>query len=266
MGVAGAALLGAARAGLWVAWRTRLYEMPVALYFLTWLPNLMLQTWFYTLVALFAGGAELARFALVGSLVRLAALPTCVQTTSHLVADREEGYLAYLVTTPVNLAGLVLGRSVLYAAEAVVTVLVASAVVLPAAGMMPGAAGWLRFCGALAATCLSLSGLGLLVGRVVFRTRYDMVVTSLVVQALAIFCGVVVPVSAFPQWVAKAASLVPLTNGLAAARILLGGGTRGAAGLVAAELGVGLAYWLAGYAVLLAAVRAGRARGSLERF
>lgn len=260
------AMSEAIKAGAWSAYRTRLYEMPVHLYFLTWLPNLILQAVFFALIALFAGGAQMAQFALVGSLVRLAALPTCVQTTSHLVADREEGYLSYMVTTPVNMAALLLGRSLYFAAEATLTVLIASAILLPLSGTVPTLTGYLMFCGALVVTCISLTGLGLLVGSIVFRTRYDMVVTSLVAQSLAIFCGVVFPLTMFPEWAIRLVSFLPLTNGLLAARSFLGADTPGGAGMVAAELAVGVVYWIFGFVILTASVRFGRAKGNLERF
>jgi len=261
-----AATSEAIKAGIWSAFKIRLYEMPVHLYFLTWLPNLILQTLFYTLIALFAGGPTMAQFALVGNIVRLAALPTCIQTTYHLVADREEGYLTYLVTTPVNLAALLLGRSIFFSMEAILTVFIAAAILLPLAGILPTVAGFMLFSVVLAVICNSLSGLGLLVGSIVFRTRYDMVITSLVPQFLTIFCGVMIPLSMFPKWVARAVSFVPLTNGLAAVRNLLTGDLAGNSGLIAAELAVGTAYWILGFFILYCSVQYGRVRGSLERF
>lgn len=142
-------------AGFRNAFKTRLYEMPAHLYLLTWVPNLVLQTLFFTYLSLFAGGAPSRQWAILGSVMRLAALPTCIQTTYHLVADREEGNLSYLSTTPASLGLLWLGRSLYFSVEAVVTVLLISLLVFPFAGMGGCLETWFLYVVPVAASCFS---------------------------------------------------------------------------------------------------------------
>lgn len=252
-------------AGFRNAFKTRLYEMPAHLYLLTWVPNLVLQTLFFTYLSLFAGGAPSRQWAILGSVMRLAALPTCIQTTYHLVADREEGNLSYLSTTPASLGLLWLGRSLYFSVEAVVTVLLISLLVFPFAGMGGCLETWFLYVVPVAASCFSLSGLGLLVGSLVFRTTYDMAVTSLVTQALLIMSGVLIPTESLPLALNRASRFVPLANGLRAAHALAGAG-KVVWPLILAEVAVGTAYWCAGIAVLKSSIRAGRRKGSLEAF
>jgi ABC-2 type transport system permease protein len=240
--------------------------MPVQLYFFTWIPNLILQTAFFAGLSSFASGAASTSHVLVGVVIRLAALPTCLQTTYHLVADREEGNLSYITTTPARFGLLWLGRSLYFAVEGILTVLLLSVLVLPRAMLAHSLLHFLGYVLIVSVICLSLAGLGLFVGSLVYRTTYDMVVTMLATQALLLVSGVLAPAENLPSWIARLSLYTPLTHGLRAARMVIQGVVKGWVPELVAEGGIGAIYWSVGLVSLVTSIRAGRKKGSLEAF
>ena len=100
-------------------------------------------------------------------------------------------------------------------------------------------------------TSFSCTGIGLVAASVGLRVRENAVLSNFVFAILLIFCGVNVPLDALPEWMSSVAQGLPLTRGIEAARQLFAGDTLGdVAGLLAGELAVGAAYFLAGMALL----------------
>ena len=82
---------------------------------------------------------------------------------------------------------------------------------------------------------------------------------------LLIFSGANVNLDTLPPWMAAISEGVPLTHGIEAARRLADGRSLGdVSGLVAAELAVGAAYAVAGYALLRFMERQARTHATLE--
>jgi ABC-2 type transport system permease protein len=251
--------------GFIVAFHSRQVDMPLRLFFTSGLFRIALQVLFFSLVGLYAGGVELMRYVLIGNVVWVAAFPAIVLVTSFLVAEREEGTLSYLVTTPSGLVSVILGQSFYYACEALVGVIMIAVMAFPFMGTSSGFMSKLGAFGLTCLVCLTLTGLGLVVGSLVFRSRWDMVIAPSVSYVLAVIAGVNIPVSSLPPALAMIGPWLPLSNGLEAIRLTLAGNGH-VHGLVGRELLVGMLCWVVGWHLFSHSVRTGRRKGSLERF
>jgi ABC-2 type transport system permease protein len=116
-------------------------------------------------------------------------------------------------------------------------------------------------------TTVSTCGLGLLLGCLSLVTVNVMFVNNTVYFLLLIFSGANVPITDLPRWMQMISSALPLTRGIAAARLLISGGTlREAAPLLSGELGIGLMYAVVGYLLFRWVEVEAKRRGTLEVF
>jgi ABC-2 type transport system permease protein len=112
----------------------------------------------------------------------------------------------------------------------------------------------------------SCTGLGLVNGAVSLRIRENAVLNNVIFGFLLIFTGANVPLDSMPSWMSTAAQGMPFTHAIKAARQLAAGSGLGdVSGLLGAELLVGAAYGLLGYAVLRWFELQGRRHATLER-
>jgi ABC-2 type transport system permease protein len=106
---------------------------------------------------------------------------------------------------------------------------------------------------------------GLALGSVGLRVRDLWVGSNLAYALMLLLCGVNVPLSALPGWLAAVGRAMPLTHGIAAARqIAAGAGLTDVAGLLGREALVGLTYAAVGYGLLRLFEAESRRRASLD--
>ena len=125
--------------------------------------------------------------------------------------------------------------------------------------------------GALALTILittiSTCGLGLLLGCLALITVNVMFVNNFVYFLLLIFSGANVQLDQMPAWVQFISSVLPLTRGISAARLLVHGASLGnVTALLLGELGIGIIYGILGYLLFAVFEVVAKRRGTLEVF
>jgi ABC-2 type transport system permease protein len=114
-------------------------------------------------------------------------------------------------------------------------------------------------------TTLSTAGLGMIMGCLSLITRNVFFVNNTVYFLLLLLSGANIPLESLPDVLRRFSQFLPLTRGIAAARsIIAGGGIQAVDRLLAAELLLGLAYIILGYALFLWFERQAKARGTLE--
>ena len=223
------------------------------------------QVTFWALVGRLLRSPGAVEFILVGNAVFLAASPVMLAVAST-TWERRAGTLALLAASPTGVVLPMMGRSVQWMVDAMVssvgTLLIIGFVFgvdLPfgrVAAVLP----------VLAATTLATYGLALFLGALVIPWMGARnLVSSLAVGTMSVVAGVNVPRHALPGWAAAVATALPLTWGLEAARrVLRGAGLAGAApGLI--RLALTGAFWFTAAAVALGRLTEhGRRQGSLE--
>ncbi len=114
-------------------------------------------------------------------------------------------------------------------------------------------------------TTFSTSGLGLLLGCVSLMVLNVMFLNNTVYFALLVLCGANVPLDKLPAWVQAVSQFLPLTRGIAAARLIIAGAPlREVWPLLRGELLIGAVYVFAGYALFRWFEFQAKRRGTLE--
>ena len=82
---------------------------------------------------------------------------------------------------------------------------------------------------------------------------------------MLVFCGINVPLTSLPAWMELVGRLMPLTHGvIAARRIAAGASLSSVSGLVAREVVIGAAYFVAAYLLFRFFEEQGRRSATLE--
>lgn len=184
--------------------------------------RMMTQVVFFASIGHLLGSKELVEYLLIGNAVMAAAVG-CLTAATATTWERNAGTLPLLVASPTSPLVVLLGRSVFFIPNGMAFSLGALVLVPPLFDIpIP----WARFPALFAlvtlvtvTTYFAATFLGGLVLRATSARRTVPNVARLTMMA---FCGVSVPRSVFPELVALAGGLLPLTHGLDAIRELLG--------------------------------------------
>jgi ABC-2 type transport system permease protein len=226
----------------------------------TWLspwiliPTFIVEPIFQVLFFVFVGrtaGVGDDTFFLIGNSIQYAAIPCLFAMGNTIGGERQFQTLGLLLVSPARRLPLFLGRSLPVIlngfAVAVVAMGVGALILrvsLPASSLLP------LVLVALVAS-FSCTGLGLVTAALAMRVRETAVLSNLFFGILLIFCGVNVPLTAVPQWMATVGEWLPMTHAIIAARGLAAGDSWSqVSSQVAAEIGIGVLYLALGMAML----------------
>lgn len=233
-------------------------------YVTTMLAHPVFQILFFAYLGRFSH-TESDAFFVVGNGIQVCAMAGVYGMALTVGGERWTNTLGSLLATPANRAALFLGRAVPNVGNGVIVSavgLLAGRLLLhfhPAPSSVPSIALLVVLC------TLSCSAFGLAVGALGLRFRDVFMIANPAYFLMLLLCGVNVPLDRLPGWMATIGSGLPLTHGIAAARLVAGGTALGSVStLVWKEVAVGAA-WAAGSYVLLRFFEAeGRRRATLE--
>ena len=223
------------------------------------------QMFFFVYLGTFATGVKNASFYIVGNALQIAAVSGIYGVTMSIGGERNEGTLPYLFGTPANRMLIFLGRAFMNIIDGTIGVVIAFTWGVLLMGLDLSQTNIAALALTILITTVSTCGLGLLLGSLALVTVNVMFINNLVYFLLLIFSGANVPLQSLPTWVQAISSALPLTRGIAAARLLVGGaGLADAAPLLWGELAIGVAYSLLGYVMFTAFEIEAKRRGTLE--
>ena len=232
------------------------------------LPTMLVPPLFQVLFFAYLGRAaklESDSFYVVGNSIQLAALPGLFAISQAIAGERRSQTLAPLLASPASRVAVFLGRSLpamaiglVVSATSFAFGVVALEIDVPGSAVAP-------LLLTMAATAFSCAALGIAHAAVGLRLREMSVFSNLVFAILLVFCGVNVPLDDLPAWMSTVASGLPVTHAVEAGRELVAGASLAdVAGLLGAELAIGVAYLVAGLGLLRFYEQDARRRGSLE--
>jgi ABC-2 type transport system permease protein len=207
------------------------------------------------------------RYFLIGNAVLNAAIPCLFAMGNTIGRERNQGTLPLLIASPAKRVPLFLGRALPVIVNGFVVAVVALAVgaVLLQVSMPPST--WFPLAIAVAVCSISCTGLGLLGAAISLRVRETAVMSNVIFGILMIFAGVNVPLLFLPAWMASAATWMPLTHGIDAARQLAAGsGFAAIRADLLTELGLGALYALLGLLLLAWLERESRRKSTLDTY
>jgi ABC-2 type transport system permease protein len=223
------------------------------------------QMFFFVYLGTFATGMDNASFYIVGNALQIAAVSGIYGVTMSIGGERNEGTLPYLFGTPANRMLIFLGRAFMNIMDGAFGVVIAFVwgVVLMGLDLSHANLGALAL--TIVITTLSTCGFGLLLGSLALVTVNVMFINNLVYFMLLILSGANVPLQSLPAWIQAVSSALPLTRGIAAARMLVeGASTAEVAPLLWGEFGIGLTYSLLGFLLFTLFEIEAKRRGTLE--
>jgi len=225
------------------------------------------QILFFTFIGIYATGQQNASFFVIGNAMQIAAMSGIYGVSMSIGGDRWEGTLPYLFGTPANRLVMFVGRAFFHVLDGMLGVVIGlawgallqwldlSRTDLPSLGLT------------VLVTTFSTSGMGLLLGCLSLTVVDVMFINNFVYFALLVFSGANVPLAALPGWVQGISFALPLSRGIAAARLLIAGGSLAdALPLLAGELLVGLVYIALGYSLFRWFELQAKRRGTLEAY
>lgn len=223
------------------------------------------QILFFTFLGTFATGRDNASFYIIGNAIQIAAVSGIYGVTLSIGGDRWNGTLPYLFGTPANRLAMFIGRASVHLLDGMLGVIIAflwgvvllgldlSQTNLPALGLT------------ILVTTYSTSGLGLLMGCLSLITAQVMFVNNTVYFLLLIFSGANVQLESLPAWMQVISQALPLTRGIAAARMLISGSDlQSVAPLLLGEFAIGTLYGFLGYRLFRWFEVQAKRRGTLE--
>lgn len=231
-----------------------------------WFARLVTQVIFFAMIGRFVGDAATMQYVLVGNVVVLVCLESMIVVLS-MVDERSAGTLPLLMVAPTSHVPIYFGRGVHWLASGMASSLISWSVLPPLLGVpLP----WPN--GLYAAPMILVVGISsycyacFLASFAIRWPGLEWIFLNLGYLPIMAFCGINVPMSFWPGWLAAAVHAFPVTNGLLAIRatLLVDRGVLPVVGSLAAEVLVG-ACWalLAAFSIRRVAVR-GRMDGSLE--
>ena len=225
------------------------------------------QMYFFVYLGTFATGAKNSTFYVVGNALQIAAVSGIYGMTMSIGGDRNNGTLAYIFGTPANRLVVFLGRAFMNIMDGSLGVLIAFIWGVVLMGLDLSNTSIPALILTILITTISTCGLGLLLGCLALITVNVMFVNNFVYFLLLIFSGANVRLSEMPAWVQSISFGLPLTRGIAAARLLVQGASPAdVTPLLLGELGIGILYGVLGYLLFSAFEVVAKRRGTLEVF
>jgi ABC-2 type transport system permease protein len=203
------------------------------------------------LLFLFMGrlaGLDDPLFIVIGNILLLPATNGVSGVSMTISGERDFRTLPYLIASPAPRAPLFLGRSLVHILDGLLSTLMALVLGVVFFHVDLSRANLPLVTACILLLSITSCGLGLILGSLSLRTREAWTITSMVVIALYIFSGVNFPVQVLPASLQAVSYSLPLTRGIQAARLAMGGADWGAVqSLVMGELLIGLLYIACGY-------------------
>jgi ABC-2 type transport system permease protein len=233
------------------------------------IPSFFVAPLFQILLFAYIGRAahlQSDKFYVIGNSLQYAAIPCLFAMGNTIVNEKRQQTLGAVLATPARRIPLFVGRAMPVIANGILV----SAFALTAGGALLGISIPLSAVAPLAlviaVTTFSCTGLGLVTAAIGLRVVDVSVFGNILFGLMLIFCGVNVALDDLPGWMSTVAQYLPLTHGIEAARKLADGASlSGVGGLLGAEAAIGVAYLVAGYAMICFVEFEARRLATLER-
>lgn len=242
-------------------------EYTLSLFLSTAVPRYILQTVFFVLLAGFAGGPELMRFALIGNVIQVAVNLGLANMAAVVESEKWLGTLPMLIAAPSNKLPALVGRGTAYMAQGVMSIAAALLGGIIIFGPLFSLSRVLLATPLIILVIFTISGMGILIGAIALPSRIGVLISNMVAYIMMIICGVNFPIAALPKWVQSISGMLPVTNGLLAIRHIIDGGSyQTILPLIMSEVIIGIIYLAVGYFVFEARLYNARKRGTIELF
>ena len=205
------------------------------------------QILFFAALGSYATGMDPAFFA-IGNSVQVCAMSGIYGMTMAVANERWFGTLPAILASPANRAALFGGRFIPFIVNGLLVSAYGFALSWLLLGVTFDAATLGVIVLAMVVTAFSCSAIGAVQGGLSLRLRDGLFGANLLVFLFLLLCGVNIPLSALPGWMAAISQVLPFTHGLEAIRQAIeGAGLDEVGGLIVIEFLIGVAYAVAAF-------------------
>lgn len=249
-----------------IAYRALFNWIRPAIYIPTMLGSPLFQILFFANLGKYSGVGD-TNFFVVGNAVQVCSMSAIYGATMTLANERYFGTLSQLLATPANRAALFLGRTLPVIANGLLVSVFGFVVGVLFLDFSMPASQIPALALVVTLTVVSCTGFGMMLGSIGIRARDVFFASNLAYFLMLLMCGVNIPIDSLPGWMQAISKALPLTHGIAAARLLASGETLGSvAGLIRTELLIGAAYGFLAFALFRYFEASSRKYASLDRF
>ena len=180
--------------------------------------------YFFVILADYVGNPEVTvTYVVVGNAVQSVAITTLASVSQVPGTEKHTGTLSGLIQTPTPLFTIFLGMSSVGIFTGFCSMLVSLAYAAFIFNVSFAACNFLSVAIIMIFTCLSLTGLGLMVGSVGIHLRTSAIIANIVSYIGLLISGVNFPISYLPDWVQIISNCMPLTYAVEATRSAVNG-------------------------------------------
>jgi ABC-2 type transport system permease protein len=227
----------------------------------------LFQILFFTYLGRYSHAAQGNAFFVIGNAVQVCGMACVYGMTMAVANERQFGTLGPLLASPANRVAVFLGRGLPVLANGLLVSGFGFVVGIAFLHFRPSWASVPSLVVIVVTTTVSCTAFGMLLGSIGLRSKDFFFVANLAYFLLLLFCGVNVPLSVLPGWMAAIGRGLPLTHGIMAARKVAAGASLGSvSGLVWTELGIAVAYAAAGFLLFRLLEAASRRSATLDSF
>ncbi|GAC1582528.1 MAG: ABC transporter permease [Candidatus Dormibacteria bacterium] len=248
-----------------IAYRALFNWLKPAIYIPSMLGAPIFQILFFVYLGRFTGVRNDAFF-IIGNAVQVSAMSAIYAMTMCIANERSFGTLSALLATPANRLAIFLGRGL----PVLLSGLFVSAFSFTVGSLLLGFRVPLSVLPVLVITVVitaaSCTALGMVLGSIGMRARDVFFSANLAYFLMLLFCGINVPLGSLPGWMQVVGNGVPMTHGIAAARMIAASGPGAAAvAELLREAVIGLTYGAVAYGLFRFFEEQGRRLGVFDR-
>ena len=219
----------------------------------------------YNLIWRFNTGARTTDY-VIGIIVYMMSFPCFDGIAQSYAYDRTFGTLPFVFATNTSRVVNYLARGVLHYPSAIVAFALGLITACLTNDIVLAPANWGLVVLAVLIIAFSIVGFSQILGIISVITRNWVSVQYLSLGILMVFCGAVIPLSAYPRFIGALGHIFPITHGLTAVREALSGGSFAAVRTdILYELIVGIGYSIAAYVAFRFFESHVRRTGSLQQ-
>ena len=204
-------------------------------------------------------------YIVIGNILLLPSLNGVMGISMTIGGEKQFGALSYLLGSPAPRGAVFLGRAFFHILDGFTAVLVAMPIAILVFHLDLSHTNFLLLAACVLLIAITSTGLGFIMGVVTLLSRDGWMITSTLALAFYVLIGVNFPIEMLPPALKTISLALPMTRGIQAARLALGGAQFvEIAPLLAGEILVGLAYISFGYALFRGIEKLSFKNGALD--
>ncbi|MGD6874227.1 ABC transporter permease [Sutcliffiella horikoshii] len=235
------------------------------IYFLVKVVNPIMQLIFFVMIAKYIHGSNDITPWVLGNAFILSMYNALFGVGAVMISERSFGTLSLVVVAPANKFLIFTGRAFIHILDACTTVIIGlvTSYLIFDVDFSNTDFKFLALC--ILITMISAMGIGLFIGSIGLITRDINLILNTSFFVLMIFTGAQFPLGNLPDILQSIPYFLPLTRGIEASRLVVGGDTSiNVIYLLGVELLIGLIYTLIGYYALIVFENISRKKASLD--